>query len=875
LETQVKLQFEKFDSFISEVSANVSLGGMFIRTEQPAPVGAMLNFELRLSDDFKLIQGRGEVVWVRPADEGPDKPAGMGIRFRELDTASRELIYKIVYHRMKAGQRPFDLTAAATGGGGGPVKGIGGVPSGPAPTSVSVSPPAARPAAPPVAAQARPSAQASAPAPRPAASPSSTSPTPTRPPSVPPAVAVARPPAASTPAVAPRVATPGARTAAPTANPPAPTRTSAAARQAGLPGANPRPSESVEVVPPASPVFADDDAVGAAPASRPPDGGRSMARQTVAPAIVPTPLPSLAATAPVSPPSEILSAVDDVLTTSPLAGQPLALDPHPAPPLGEAEMSFRGLRMSEGELAPRGGAEQAGFTYEPTEPVAGEPLARLSRRTLSADTIVRRLSVDDGEPATHFPSEPSAAELEETDSLAIGQALGAAPPGLSPVWSSAPPAADELSFADLSELPRARPRPPAPVEPVAPSPSSDPFAELARRTAPSGTQPLATTAGVDLAGAETLRLETPRRPAAASAETPSLAPAGAKPGQERITAAMILTALEAEERREPPAPTPRPAEPAIFGAAAERPQPAASGWAVALVSLAVLAGLGYVFRAQVMGLLGLDQKVTLTAADHLRQDEASGLPILPDVSQGGPSTADAATPVAPEAGTPAAVATDTAPAGEAAEVAATPAPGTGAGTAGAWPSNPEPAPAPPAGAERSRSRPTSLPDEPPPASTKPAPAPAVVVPPLPTPAAPQPAAPGPTSPQPAAPTSPAAATKPAAPAAETRFTSIDSIRARADGARTVVTVTANGGFVAKSWSRFRLDGGQPRELFKFYGLKRDFRDGKIPVGTPQLLQIRAANHPGGELHVVLDLASGANRVTAAEVSGNVLTLTVE
>ncbi len=112
LATRVQLKFEWFSGFISEYSSNISPGGMFIRTQTPEPVGRLLGFEFRLGDGFELIQGTGEVTWVRPLDESPDKPAGMGLRFLELSPHSRELIARMVENYVRAGGTPFDLADA-------------------------------------------------------------------------------------------------------------------------------------------------------------------------------------------------------------------------------------------------------------------------------------------------------------------------------------------------------------------------------------------------------------------------------------------------------------------------------------------------------------------------------------------------------------------------------------------------------------------------------------------------------------------------------------------------------------------------------------------------------------------------------------------
>lgn len=110
LETRVQYKFDRFSGFLSEYSANVSPGGIYLRTRAPQPPGTVMDFEFRLGDGFELIKGRGEVVWTRSEDEGPTRPAGMGIRFLELSPGSKELIYRIVDQHILQGGTPFDVT---------------------------------------------------------------------------------------------------------------------------------------------------------------------------------------------------------------------------------------------------------------------------------------------------------------------------------------------------------------------------------------------------------------------------------------------------------------------------------------------------------------------------------------------------------------------------------------------------------------------------------------------------------------------------------------------------------------------------------------------------------------------------------------------
>ncbi|HET9765719.1 MAG TPA: TIGR02266 family protein, partial [Thermoanaerobaculia bacterium] len=109
LERKISLKFKEFRGFITEYSQNVSMGGMFIRTTSPKPVGTIFDFELSLTDDFKLVQGIGEVIWVRERDDGPERSSGMGVRFLDLSSESRRLIQRIVEEQVAHGGTPFEL----------------------------------------------------------------------------------------------------------------------------------------------------------------------------------------------------------------------------------------------------------------------------------------------------------------------------------------------------------------------------------------------------------------------------------------------------------------------------------------------------------------------------------------------------------------------------------------------------------------------------------------------------------------------------------------------------------------------------------------------------------------------------------------------
>lgn len=109
LERKVILKFHHFGGFFIEYSANVSLTGMFIKTDSPKPPGSIFIFEVWLGDDYKLVHGVGEVVWVRNEDESTSRPAGMGIRYLKIDAESRAVVERVIAEHLEMGGEVFDL----------------------------------------------------------------------------------------------------------------------------------------------------------------------------------------------------------------------------------------------------------------------------------------------------------------------------------------------------------------------------------------------------------------------------------------------------------------------------------------------------------------------------------------------------------------------------------------------------------------------------------------------------------------------------------------------------------------------------------------------------------------------------------------------
>ena len=109
---KVKYKSATVDDFIEQFGADVSRGGIFIKTKKPLETGALLKFEFQLQGGAAVIHGVGRVAWRRLEEQArTDLPAGMGIKFIKLDEQSRAVIDRIEA-RHGAGSR-FDQTDAA------------------------------------------------------------------------------------------------------------------------------------------------------------------------------------------------------------------------------------------------------------------------------------------------------------------------------------------------------------------------------------------------------------------------------------------------------------------------------------------------------------------------------------------------------------------------------------------------------------------------------------------------------------------------------------------------------------------------------------------------------------------------------------------
>ena len=61
---QVKVRYESILDFHDSQALNISRSGMFLASDNPGPLGSLVEFELALADGLSLLKGKGEVARV-------------------------------------------------------------------------------------------------------------------------------------------------------------------------------------------------------------------------------------------------------------------------------------------------------------------------------------------------------------------------------------------------------------------------------------------------------------------------------------------------------------------------------------------------------------------------------------------------------------------------------------------------------------------------------------------------------------------------------------------------------------------------------------------------------------------------------------------
>lgn len=94
-------------SFLFAYISNISVMGIFIRTEEPLPIGTELRVRFAVREGDPPLELPGMVVWINPVRFGDDNPnPGMGVRFEQLEGEERERVVAMVRTVAYLGDQP-------------------------------------------------------------------------------------------------------------------------------------------------------------------------------------------------------------------------------------------------------------------------------------------------------------------------------------------------------------------------------------------------------------------------------------------------------------------------------------------------------------------------------------------------------------------------------------------------------------------------------------------------------------------------------------------------------------------------------------------------------------------------------------------------
>ncbi len=82
---------------------DLSMGGTFIKTMFTEEIGTVVDLELDLF--YAKLRIAAEVCWTRGYEKGPDEPYGMGLKFLDLTSAQKKLLYRHIGELAKRGGR--------------------------------------------------------------------------------------------------------------------------------------------------------------------------------------------------------------------------------------------------------------------------------------------------------------------------------------------------------------------------------------------------------------------------------------------------------------------------------------------------------------------------------------------------------------------------------------------------------------------------------------------------------------------------------------------------------------------------------------------------------------------------------------------------
>ena len=89
---RILVEYEEVDDFLADYTSNLSLGGMYVQTDEPLVVGTRFRLRFRVPGRRKPVATYGEVRWSIPANNPSGLTPGMGIQFDALAPMDKKAV---------------------------------------------------------------------------------------------------------------------------------------------------------------------------------------------------------------------------------------------------------------------------------------------------------------------------------------------------------------------------------------------------------------------------------------------------------------------------------------------------------------------------------------------------------------------------------------------------------------------------------------------------------------------------------------------------------------------------------------------------------------------------------------------------------------
>lgn len=87
-----EINAEESDSLMS----NLSLGGCFVTTTRPSPIGSRVNLRFRIDQGDAFVEAAGIVRWLKEGDGG-----GMGVQFETIKNQDLVVLKRFVERKVE------------------------------------------------------------------------------------------------------------------------------------------------------------------------------------------------------------------------------------------------------------------------------------------------------------------------------------------------------------------------------------------------------------------------------------------------------------------------------------------------------------------------------------------------------------------------------------------------------------------------------------------------------------------------------------------------------------------------------------------------------------------------------------------------------